>query len=57
MDERRRSPVADERLVSQLIRQANDHIREALQELETAAVSMPPKAERLLELESAHRNG
>jgi RNA polymerase sigma factor (sigma-70 family) len=39
--------------VSQLIRRANDHIREALQELEAAQVTLPPRAERLRELESS----
>jgi RNA polymerase sigma factor (sigma-70 family) len=38
--------------VSQLIRRANDHIRDALQELEAAEVALPPKAVRLRELES-----
>jgi RNA polymerase sigma factor (sigma-70 family) len=39
--------------VSQLVRRANDHIREALQELEAAEVSLPPRAERLQELETS----
>ena len=39
--------------VSQLIRRANEHIREALQELEAADVPVPPRAERLRELEAS----
>ena len=38
---------------SQLIRRANEHIREALHELEAVEVADPPKAERLRELESS----
>ena len=39
--------------VSQLVRRANDYIREALHELEAAEVVQPPRAERLRELESS----
>jgi len=39
--------------VSQLIRRANEHIRDALRELEAAEVANPPRAERLRELETA----
>lgn len=39
--------------VSQLIRQANYRTREALQELEAAETAMPPRAERLRQLESS----
>jgi hypothetical protein len=38
--------------VSQLVRRANDHIREALHELEAAEVSLPPRAKPLHELET-----
>jgi RNA polymerase sigma factor (sigma-70 family) len=39
--------------VSQLVRQANHRVGEALQELEAAEGGMPPRAERLRELESS----
>jgi hypothetical protein len=39
--------------VSALIRRANEHIREALDELEASELPSVPRAERLRELESA----
>jgi RNA polymerase sigma factor (sigma-70 family) len=39
--------------VSHLIRRANEHIRAALREPEATDVAMPPRAERLRELESS----
>jgi RNA polymerase sigma factor (sigma-70 family) len=39
--------------VFHLIRRANDHIRAALEELDAAQLAMPPRAERLRELESS----
>ena len=42
--------------ITQLVRRANDHIREALQELEDPVASLPPRAIRLRELEDAPPN-
>ena len=39
--------------VSSLVRRANDYIREALQEINSAEVATPPRAERLHELEAS----
>ena len=39
--------------VSQLIRRANEYIREALHEIQAAEVANPPRAERLRELETS----